>query len=593
MKQSYDLDLFYNMLVSYLDELEVDTDFPAYFYQALYDGENKLKSLAIRETKKFDDHWIAAILAYYPSIDKIVKNFKSALRVEEDVVIIEKVRRTSARSVKHLAANTHLLKQREDGENKNDYMPKKLLVEEREIEFGIYENRFVMTLINRLSRFIAERIKILKEDIDTKQYRNVQSKIAFGIDQSTYTIDVDLQEIESVSEGKIEEQNQLILKKAEELEKRINALISSNFMRELKGYKEVRAPILKTQIILKNVDYRNCYLLWQYLDQYNQLGYELIREEKQKRFNESYRKHLTQAALFSFATFMYHDKFREKGAKLDMRRFKVKKAQTIKLQPEDLVTDPKAYEIEDNKINEYYLNKNKQIFKKIIDQYFETENRYDIALRKALKDTIEITNSLYASYFAINADDDVFSQLIKPANPKLELEDADLKFKIASIIREVKEQDFKRAVALEKKWYQQVIRYQKSFFKYVKEENADFLKREAAKVKKTHEQYLKFERAKMLEDMKLQVAKDNETLTKLKNRYRDQYKKESAKIAEMQRKKAEAQRAKLQAERAKTKERLRLQKEKLKEKQKAYVRKQKEQISSTHKKAMETLRKKR
>src|SRR5690606_12980997 len=143
------------MLISYLDELETDTDFPAYFYQGLYDGENKLKSLTIHETKKFDDYWISAIEAYYPSIEKIARNYKSALKVQEEVVIIEKARKTNSRTVRHLAANSQFLKETENDKNQKELKPTKLLVQQSDIEYGIYENRFVATLITRLSKFVS------------------------------------------------------------------------------------------------------------------------------------------------------------------------------------------------------------------------------------------------------------------------------------------------------------------------------------------------------------------------------------------------------------------------------------------------------
>ncbi len=591
MKQSYDLDLFYNMLITYLDDLETDTDFPAYFYQGLYDGTSKLKSLTVTETKKFDDYWIAAIEAYYPSIDKIARNYKSALRIEEDVVVIEKAKRTNSRTVRHLAANTHLLKEREQGDKSKDILPTKLLVQESDIEYGIYENRFVKTLIQRLAKFVAERVKILREDVDTKRYHNVDSNIEFKIESSTYKVNIGLEEVESISTGKIEQENYMLLKRAEDLDRKIGSLLNSVFMKTLRTSKPVKPPILKTQIILKNIDYRNCYLLWQYLDQYSSLGFELIREEKQKRFNESYRKHLSQNSLMAFSTFMFHDKFREKNAQLDMKRFKVKKAEILRVNPEDLITDPKEYQIEDTKINEYYLNKNKQIFKKMIDSYIETEPKYEVALKKALKDTIEITNSLYQSYFEVNTDDDMFARLIQTTHPRENLAAADEKFKIAETIRQVKEQDYKQAIALEKKWYQSVLNYQKQFFKWVQEENADFLKKETEKVRKANNQYIKLERKKVLEELKLQVATDNQKLLDLKIKYRDTYKKEASRIAEAQRLRAERERERLIKQRDLAKAKLDKAKLQQKTKQDAFVKKQREKIQTSHKKAMESLKK--
>src|SRR5690606_10951776 len=193
---------------------------------------------------------------------------------------------------------------------------------------------------------------------------------------------------------------------------------------------------------------------------------------------------------------------REKNANLLTHKYKIKKAEIIKINPEDLMTDPKAIQVEDTKINEYYLNKNKQILKKTLDQYLEQEAKYEIALKKALKDTIEITNSLYISYFEINQDDDVFNRLVQETNPKEDLESADEKFKIASIVRELKEADYKKAIALEKKWYQTTLRYQKRFFKSVKLDSDEKLKKEAKRVSELNEEYMKLQRVEMLDEQK-------------------------------------------------------------------------------------------
>jgi len=579
------------MLISRLDELEEDTDFPVYFYQGLYDGVNKLRQVETTETKKFDDYWIHAIESYYPYIDKIVRNYKSALRVEEEVVIVEKAKKTSSRTVRHLAANTHLLKLPEKGDLRSNVKPKKLLVEYSEDEFGIYENRFVATLIHRLVDFVTRRVQILEEDVNSKKIKELNNTIELAIDDSKYEINIDLREVETIKDGKVEENNRILLQRAQELNKKLANALNTEFMKTMRNYKRVRAPIMKTQIILKNTNYRNCFLLWQYLDQYNSLGFELIKDVKQKRFNETYRKHLSQNALFAFSTMLFHEKIKEKDQKLLTKSYKVRKAEELKLTADELRIDPQAYMIEDTKMNEYYLNKTKQLFKKTIDQQMQSEPRYEVALRKALKDTMEITNSLYASYFEIDQDDDVFDRLVQEVNPKEDLESADEKYKIASIVRQLKESDYKKAIALEKKWYKTTLMYQKRFFKSVKLDSDEQLKKEAKRVKEANEAYTKLELAEMLDEQKVQVAKDNQMLIELKSTYRERYKKEAKRIADMQKRKADRELERLKKKREAAQEKLRRTKERQKEKQRLYIEKQKAKIKASHDKAMAALKK--
>jgi len=221
----------------------------------------------------------------------------------------------------------------------------------------------------------------------------------------------------------------------------------------------------------------------------------------------------------------------------------------------------------------------------------QTEPKYEVALRKALKDTIEITNSLYASYFEINQDDDVFDRLVQETNPKDDLDSADEKFKIASIVRQLKEADYKKAIALEKKWYQTTLRYQKRFFKSVKLDSDEKLKKEAKRVSELNEEYIKLQRVEMLDEQKVQVAKDNEMLLELKTQYRERYKKEAKRIADIQKRKAERELERLRKRKEMAQEKLRISKEKQKLKQKQYIDKQKEKIKASHDKAMAALKK--
>jgi len=234
------------MLISRLDELEEDTDFPVYFYQGLYDGVNKLKQVETTETKKFDDHWIFAIESYYPYVDKILRNYKSALRVEEEVVIVEKAKKTTSRTVRHLAANTHLLKLPDKDQPRTEVMPKKLLVEFSEDEFGIYENRFVATLIQRLVDFVSRRMRILEEDVNTKKIKELNNTIELSIDNSKYEINIDLRKVHTIDRGKIGADNQKLLARALELHRKLANDLNTEFMKTMRNYLKVRAAIMQT-----------------------------------------------------------------------------------------------------------------------------------------------------------------------------------------------------------------------------------------------------------------------------------------------------------------------------------------------------------
>ena len=87
-----------------------------------------------------------------------MRNPKSGLKYEDEVVAIEKARKVDAKSIRHLSANTHLIKEVK-GE---DIRPKKILTTYSEIDYQTYENRMVASLIDRLFYFVDRVMKLLK-----------------------------------------------------------------------------------------------------------------------------------------------------------------------------------------------------------------------------------------------------------------------------------------------------------------------------------------------------------------------------------------------------------------------------------------------
>ena len=75
----------------------------------------------------------------------------------------------------------------------------------------------------------------------------------------------------------------------------------SEYMQVMKKYQKVKPPIMKTQIILKNPNFKNAYLLWLYLDKLNELEYTLERKIKKVDFSKTYSEEIDRSisALFS------------------------------------------------------------------------------------------------------------------------------------------------------------------------------------------------------------------------------------------------------------------------------------------------------
>ncbi len=615
MKRITDLRKFHRALNDAYYDIELNEDFPNYFYTALLDGENEVYQKSITEIKKFHEDWIGTIESFFPSIYKIVNNPKSGLRYEQEVTAIEKAKRVNSDSVKHLAANTHLIKEFTRG----NVIPKGILVTNSETDYAIYENRFLKTLIDRLSHFIDQRYQLIKGNIESFDKKHFGMKSHYEIEDSRVDMEIKLVVTDDVVDETINQQNHKTLDRIEYLLKQINNLRNTEFFMQLKNAKPVHAPIMQTSILLKSVDYKNCYNLWLFLDRYNTLDFDTEVEEKNLSFDHVYMKNIYQLALQTFTTVYANQKALEDHYQyLDVREYHKKSPKIIKKHLETLTENAARIELEDTKINQYYLEQNKKVFGESIDNYLEASSNYEVALKRALRDTINISNALYQSYFNLEEDIDsndyMFRSLVKESTEDLILKTKD-KLNIARIIRETKEVDYNNAIRLEKRLMKEINSLDKTFVKESKKRIREDAKRakleEKIKLERKHleknqeslKSYLDFvstQKKLMTNEHKSVSRKISETRNKIKHeeekiiasekkKAKQMYLTEVKRIKEKQ--KRDQQRLSRQVEKTLEQESLRLKKqeEQIKIKSKNRIEKEKQKIKESHEKKISKL----
>lgn len=479
MKKVSDLRKFHEQLNQVFYELEREEEFPNHFYQALLSGDNEIYQKSIQESKIFHEDWIETIESYFPSLDKITKDPKSGLKYLQEVVQIEKAKKVNSDSIRHLAANTQLIKEVRNG----DVIPKQILTTQAEIEYAIYENRFIKTLVDRLFDFVNRRYDLVKTNVETYNSKFFNLKSQFDMRESNISLEIDLKIKDTVEDDQLSKTNHALLTRIQQLLKKVNGIRLSPFMEELKRAKPIIPPIMKTSIILKNVDYNNCYNLWLYLDKYNMLNFDVNVKEQNLTLDRYYLRNVYQSALTAFTTVYGNQKALEDHYQyLDVDQYKRKSPKIIKKTLTELMTKPDPFVMEDNQINQYFLEQNKQLLKERMDQAMDESSNYEVALRKALRDTIAISNALFKDFFDLEEEQDredlFFSRMVK-TDLDTELLKAKDRARVARVIRETKEVDYNNAIRLEKRMLKEIVNINKDIQKGLKKRAIEEAKKQA------------------------------------------------------------------------------------------------------------------
>lgn len=306
---------------------------------------------------------------------------------------------------------------------------------------------------------------------------------------------------------------------------------------------------MKTSIILKNVDYNNCYNLWLYLDRYNMLNFDVDVKEQNLSLDRYYLRNVYQSALTAFTTVYGNQKALEDHYQyLDIEEYKRKSPKIVKKTLTELMTSPDPYTMEDNQINQFFLEQNKKLLEERINEAMETSSNYEVALRKALRDTIAISNALFKDFFDLEEDADredlFFSRMVK-IDLDQELLKAKDRARVARVIRETKEVDYNNAIRLEKRMLKNIVGINKEIQKGLKKRSIEEAKKQAIEERIKHErknleknqlalsEYLEFvaEQKKLLEE----DSREMQEKIKLEEK---RIREEEKKIIELEKKKA-------------------------------------------------------
>ena len=259
--------------IYYITSILKQEDFYDSYIDGIKKGKSKYEMSQRFQKKKFDLDWVEQIEDAVISLDNIVRNPRKFIVIEEDIVDVSLARNISTESVKHLATHTNLIASvNEEGM----VIPSKILNTSKEESFEIYENRFIYTLILKLHQFINKRFDVIKRASITSDSFSVKinSEYSVGKAKIKYNmetmLDMPLDEMMKVDTSELTD-----VERIARLASIVNGFLGSAFAKSMVSCALVRPPIVRTNVILKNPDFKKALVLWQFIDTYQSNGFEI------------------------------------------------------------------------------------------------------------------------------------------------------------------------------------------------------------------------------------------------------------------------------------------------------------------------------
>ena len=231
------------------------------------------------DMKEFNYEWVDKLEDVIPYIDNILRNPKRFIINDEEIVKVELAKRVTVESVIHLSQHTNLIQKIEDN---GDVKPSKILNINREESMDTYENRFIFTLINNTRQFYEDRISATAGNSYCIDKNIMRYEAITKVDADDLKISIDLSDISKIVKETGGEKNHISLKdRLYKIKVQLDGFTGTELWQTLNRLHvaPVRSPIRKTNVILKNPNFRKAEELWNYIQSFESKD----KKEKDKR----------------------------------------------------------------------------------------------------------------------------------------------------------------------------------------------------------------------------------------------------------------------------------------------------------------------
>jgi len=381
-------------------------DFAKQYLNLLESSQLELYQKERRERRVFDDSWLSNIEGIIPILDKLMRSPKESLKKVSEVVPVERAKKIDSSTIRHLAANTQNIKKTGKG---GEIQPTKLLTSFSEQELGTYENRFLMTLVDKIYTFIEIRYRLIHHKMNTEYINFLKVNSTIEYQSANIDYDITLKIKRNMEDDAVCKRNQELFDRMKDIRDMISNYRNSSFMRAMASFAPVRPPIMKTNIILKNLEFSQCYDLWLFLDTVDRVGYEVDVLERNVTFDEEYIRQIENTMMVLYATVANNQI--EEFALSHEQPFtyrKVKTAKVVQKIEEDAYLDSGEYVFKDETLNQYFLDQirkdNIQRYTTLTDAGIPKDKTIEIIHKKLL----EIADGSFQDFinYTFNPDDE-------------------------------------------------------------------------------------------------------------------------------------------------------------------------------------------
>lgn len=235
------------------------------------------------DSKEYNYTWIEIYEDVIPYIDNILRNPKRFIINEEEVVKVELSKKVTVESIIHLTQHTNLI---QDIDENGDVKPSKILNINKEESLDTYENRFIFTLIKNMTTFFDQHASQISGESYYIDKKDAKYEANTKIGTEEIKISIQYSSIDKNVTIKESDDGSTIEQRLKKIKLQLDGFTGTELYKTLSHLHvaDVRSPIRKTNVILKNPNFQKAVELWNFLQSYDQD--DCIAEKTFKEVND-------------------------------------------------------------------------------------------------------------------------------------------------------------------------------------------------------------------------------------------------------------------------------------------------------------------
>ena len=289
----------YTSFSEQMEPIQEDSRYFRYLFEMAQASGTTIEQQREELVKVVDEEWISMIEDSLDAINTIIEKPRRFITTEEEVVPVSLAKKISADSVRHLSQNTQFLAPSDDG----SVHPTRILNVNTVETYDLYENRFIYHLIQRLLTFVDKRTDVIfwSTGNEIRNRFKMHSKIDDAYEEIEYNVEMTVKNRQSFAENDAD--NMDVFMRIDRVRRLVMALRGASFCQIMNGCSAVRSPIQRTNLIMKDPNYRKCYQLWQFMERYDKVGYNIDVRQQALAFDDEYMVQMYTNLINNYTVF--------------------------------------------------------------------------------------------------------------------------------------------------------------------------------------------------------------------------------------------------------------------------------------------------